>query len=43
MFHVNRRLMEVNKEQHEDMPDYDIEYEQDDGTQVYDSDIEDGE
>ncbi|CAI9260546.1 unnamed protein product [Lactuca saligna] len=43
MFHVNRRIMEVNKEQHEDIPAYDMEYEQDDGTQVYESDTEDGE
>ncbi|CAI9274638.1 unnamed protein product [Lactuca saligna] len=43
MFHVNRRIMEVKKEQHEDMPDYDTKYEQDDGNQEYDSDIEDGE
>ncbi|CAI9293597.1 unnamed protein product [Lactuca saligna] len=35
--------MEVNKEQHEDIPDYDTKYEQDDGNQVYDSDIENGE
>ncbi|CAI9284698.1 unnamed protein product [Lactuca saligna] len=35
--------MEVNKEQHEDMPNYDMDYEQDDGTQVYDWDTEDGE
>ncbi|CAI9261306.1 unnamed protein product [Lactuca saligna] len=43
MLHVNRRIMEVNKEQHEDMTDYDMEYEQHDGTIVYDSYIEDGE
>ena len=43
MFHVNRRIIEVNKEQHPDMPAYDMEYEQDDGTQVYESDTKDGE
>ena len=42
MFHINKRIMEVNNQQHEDMTDYDLEYEQDDGTQVYDSDTEDG-
>ncbi|CAI9275570.1 unnamed protein product [Lactuca saligna] len=35
--------MEVNNQQHEDMPEYDMKYEKDDGTQVYDSDTEDGE
>ena len=42
MFHINKRIMEVNNQQHEDMTDYDLEYEQDDGTQVYDSNTEDG-
>ncbi|CAI9303039.1 unnamed protein product [Lactuca saligna] len=43
MFHVNRRIIEVNNEQHEDMPEYDLEYEKDDETQVYDSETENGE
>ena len=35
--------MEIDKEQHEDIPDYDTEYEQDDGNQEYDLETEDGE
>ncbi|CAI9285356.1 unnamed protein product [Lactuca saligna] len=35
--------MEVDKEQHEDIPDYNTKYELDDGNQEYDSDTENGE
>ena len=35
--------MEVDKEQHEDIPDYNIEDELDDGNQENDSETEDGE
>ncbi|CAI9264689.1 unnamed protein product [Lactuca saligna] len=37
------RIMEVDKEQHEDILDYNIEDELDDGNQEYDSETEDGE
>ena len=35
--------MEVDKEQHEDIPDYNTKYELDDGNQEYDSPTENGE